>query len=251
MEMASWFKTKEGYIFLTDEDIIAYHENNGESTESIDWNNFVGHGGLMRVFRIGDRGQTHHEGFVEMPDVIRKTALDGKMDMMFAHADNLNEATPEFIPLMQRLANRFPKVKRALAENPYVEWKGGKLTNAKQMKVGVERGFKGSTIGQLLRHRNCDEESMLIALKGATEYMDTMTDHHHYYNIIMHPRVTKVVLQYIISNVGHGDVQAWAQDRLKNFKVKRIAKMKALTNLKVKTIKRGNRLIRTTVAVKA
>jgi hypothetical protein len=247
-EMASWFKTKDGYIFLTDEDVIAYHENMGSSSKEIDWNDFVGHGGLMQVFRIPDRGQTHHEGFVDMPDVIRKTILDGKMDMLFAHAGNLREATPEFIPLMERLANRFPKVKSQLRTNPFRVYKGkGQMTNLAHMKVGVERGFKGSTIGQLLRHPSCQEASMLVALKGASDYMDEHCDYHHYHNIIHHPNVTRKVLQYILRNISHSDVKSWALNRLKKLAITSRMRVKGAKALKIKTIKRGKAKIRMAV----
>src|ERR1035441_5448508 len=105
-EMASWFQIDRGYIFLTDEDIIAYYDQKQDDHKSIDWNNMVGHYGIITVFGVPDEYH-HHEGFVEMPDVIKKTILDRRMDMMFAHAGNLREATPEFIPLMKRLANRY------------------------------------------------------------------------------------------------------------------------------------------------
>ncbi len=251
-EMASWFKVKEGIIFLTDKDVIAYHDRAGSSTERINWYNFVGHGGMMKVFNIPDRGQTHHEGFVNMPDVIKKTILNGEMNMLFAHAGNLQEATPEFIPLMTRLAERFSNVREQLRENPYRTLKlkkGSTLSNFIQMKVGIDNNFKGSTIGRLLRSNTCQEESMMLALRKVRNFMDQYSDRHHYFNIINNPNVTKKVLRYMLDNVSHSDVRDGALDRMDALKGHPavLKKVKALSVLKIKTIKKGRAKIRTTV----
>jgi hypothetical protein len=246
MEMASWFHEDGGYIFLTDEDIVAWHENQGAGREHINWNDFVGHGGITKVFGVNHRA--HHEGFVEMPDVIKKTIFEGKMDMMFAHASNLSEATPEFIPLMKRLANRFPFVEDQLVRNPYLNWKGQSLTILDQMEVGVKNKFTGSTVGKLIRHPMCQEDAMLVALKGATEFMDEHQDHHHYRDIIVHPNVTKKVLKYMVDNIKHTDVQTWAKQQMKRVKAKKvITKIQALNKLEVKIVTNGKVKVRTAV----
>ncbi|VVB50633.1 Uncharacterised protein [uncultured archaeon] len=243
MEMASWFEDKkgQGYIFLTDEDIIAHH---GGDKNGINWNDFVGHHGLMQVFHLPD-AYNHYEGFVRMPDVIRKTILAGKMDMMFAHADNLCEATPEFIPMMHRLSSRYSKVASALSSSPYRDWhiEKGKPTLHMQMKVGIENGFKGSTIGEILRHPLCDEKTMFLALEGARELMDEYPEHHHYRNMVENQYVTKKVLNFILKNIPHVDVKEWAEARLKTCKDLKLTKV-TLTRKKVKTVQIDKALVR-------
>ena len=243
-EMASWFETKDGFCFVTDDDVKAYHDQKGFESKDIDWNNFVGHYGIGKCFRMDLNRYTHHEGFVNMPNVIKQNIFDGKMDMLFAHASNLGEATPEFIPTMRRLANRFSNVREQLARNPYVRHTGkSKVTKEHQMMVGVKHGFKGSTIGNLLRHPCCSEKAMLIALKGATDYMDTHDDHHHYHNIIHHLHVTKTVLDYILKNIDHYDVKDWAKERLGNMPkpVTRYNPKMRAKRIKIKIIKKGHR----------
>jgi hypothetical protein len=246
MEMASWFHVDEGYIFLTDEDIIAWHENQGAGTTSINWNDFVGHGGISKVFGVNH--SAHHEGFVGMPDVVRKTILDGKMDMMFAHATNLCEATPEFINMMKRLANRYPNVESQLVRNPYLNHNGQALTVLTQMEVGVKNKFVGSTVGKLIRHPMCKEDAMLVALKGATEFMDEQPDHHHYRDIITHPNITRKVLKYIKDNIKHSDVQGLVKQQMKTFKARNvIKKIKAFKKLEVKVVTNGKVKVRSAV----
>lgn len=255
-EMASWFKTKDGYMFLTDEDVIAYYENRDCSTSSINWNDFVGHSGLMTVFKLPNE-YYHHEGFVNMPDVIKKAALNGKMDKIFSHAGNLREATPDFIPMMKRLAQRSKHVREQLDRNPYKNYLNA-VSNKDQMRIGIENNFDGSTIGNLLRDDNCDEASMLLALSRATGFMDSHSDHHHYLNIIQHQNVTKKVLTYILDNIKHSNVQKWANERIGSLKSRRNLfvtrqnrlkkKLDVLNTLKVKTIKKGSAKVRMAVA---
>ncbi len=250
-EMASWFDFKDGkFSFLTDDDIIAYHDRNGLNTRTIPWDDFVGHGGMMRVFNLKDKW-THEEGFVGMPLVIKKQILNGKMDMMFAHAGNLAEATPEFMPLMKRLANRFPNVAAQLKNNPYKDFKGdldAKMSNFAQMKVGVDNSFKGSSVGKLLRMDNCMEDSMLYALQGATSYMDMHADHHHYFQLMTHPNLTRKVLEYIVGNVKHQDVLDKAKEILVNFKdPKRVSVKSIVKNIKVKTVQSEGAIIRSSI----
>jgi hypothetical protein len=250
-EMASWFhvnkgKPDEGFIFLTDEDIIAWYDQRGEGRNAIDWNNMVGHYGIIHVFKTDHR--EHLEGFVNMPDVIRKTILDGKMDMMFAHAGNLREATPEFIPMMTRLANRFEKVEAQLKCNPYRNYRGQTFTLRDQMKIGVENGFTGSTIGEILRSDLCNEETMLIALKGAVKFMDEYTDHHHYHQIINNNNVTRKVLKYMLEHVPHTDVIEAVKLRLKTVKAKAMMqKAKSIKRLQVQVTKMGDAKVRVAV----
>jgi hypothetical protein len=225
----------------------------------------------MRVFHIPDRNQTHHEGFVGMPPVIKKQIFDGKMDMLFAHAGNLHEATPEFIPTMKRLASRFRNVKAQLADNPYVDFQDKIISNLDQMKIGVKRGFKGSSIGNLLREEGCTEEAMMVALLGARDLMDSHSNHHHYHDIINNRFVTKNILQYILKNIPFADVQENAVKRLTGFvqvklpsqpstkelrmeqakieadKAKKIQlKIERVKKMKIKIIKRGKAKIRVT-----
>ncbi len=250
-EMASWFDFKNGqYSFLTDDDIIAYHDRMELNTRTIPWDDFVGHGGMMRVFNLKDNW-THEEGFIGMPLVIKKQILNGKMDMMFAHAGNLSEAGPEFMPLMKRLANRFPNVANQLKSNPYKDFKGNvdmKLSNFAQVKVGVDNAFKGSSIGKLLRMDTCMEDSMLYILKGATSYMDVHSDHHHYFELMNHPNLTRKVLEYISGNVKHKDVLDKAKELLVNFKDrKKVSLTKVVQNLKTKTVQKEGAILRATV----
>jgi len=248
-EMLSWFKTKDGFLFLTDDDVISYHENKGNNTEYIKWDDYVGHSGLMKVYNLPNI-HAHQEGFVGMPLVGRKAILDGKMNKLFAHAGNLREATPEFIPLMRRLAVRSRNVAEQLENNPYRHCDGIVVSNAKQMEIGVKNNFKGSTVGNLLRDSNCDEKSMLIALEGARELMDEHTDHHHYHHIVYHENVTKHVLKYILDHVNHQDVREWVMDRLPTLRSRRKRIIKTAANykdLKVRTIRKGRAKIRAIV----
>jgi len=253
-EMASWFQMRagdfslaKGVAFLTDDDVIAWHEQHGIGRGDISWNNFVGHSGLMQVFNLPNR-YTHHEGFVNMPDIIKKTILDGKMDKLFANAGNLDEATPEFIPMMRRLANLYPNVRYQLAHNPYKNYKGGPLTNLNQMKVGIRSKFKGSTIGELLRHPLCGEDSMLLALKECKDFMDEYSDCHHYHNMLDHDNVTPKVLRAIMQNGPYAEVRDKAKRLLAHYKPRTIGTekevKKALKNLKVKVVKRGKAKVR-------
>lgn len=260
MEMASWFEIKEGsdaddfgvtgVCFLTDDDIIAYHEMNGTNAKDIKWVDFVGHDGLMRVFNLPNK-YSHREGFVNMPLVIRKAIHDGKMDNMFANADNLNEATPEFIPTMKRLANKYSRVADFLKVNPYRDAKADTVvSNLEQMKSAIKSGFSGSTIGELIRDPLCHEEPMLLCLQTATarELMDSHGDRHHYKDMINHPRVTRKVLAEIIKTEKHASVKAWANERLAHYKgVTKVKKEKGLDKLKVRTIIKGKAKIRIVV----
>jgi len=243
-EMASWFETPEGYIHLTDEDIIAYHEQDGAGSKAINWDDYTGHGGLIKVFHLKDEHH-HHEGFVRMPDVIKKQVFNGKMDMMFAHSGNLNEATPEFIPTMVRLAKRFKRVADALKINPYKDYapeKGG-LSLYKQMQIGIENNFVGSTIGEILRSPLCDDKTMILAMTKAKRLMDEYTDHHHYRNIVENPSVSKVILKYLIEVVKHPDVSSWAEEKLKNYSSMKLSRV-SLAKMRVKTVKQGKALVR-------
>jgi hypothetical protein len=243
-EMASWFQIDKGYIFLTDEDIIAYYDQRQDDHKSIDWNNMVGHYGIITVFGVPDKYH-HHEGFVEMPDVIKKTILDRRMDMMFAHAGNLREATPEFIPLMKRLANRYPHVEEQLQRNPYLCYNADHASFQTQMEIGVQNGFTGSTIGQLLRHVACNDKAMMLALRGARELMDSHSDHHHYRSIIDHANVTKAVLRFILDNIPHKDVQDLALARLKTVKRKAVQKQAVVAEMNIQVLVDGKTKIRT------
>jgi hypothetical protein len=246
-EFASWFKTKDGYIFLTDDEVYAYQDQEGIDDENINWFNLVGHAGIIRVFNIADKHH-HYEGFVGMPTVIKKNLFDGRMDMLFGHAGNLREATPEFIPTMKRLANRFPSVEDQLQRNPYKHYLGRTFSYKEQMEIGVANGFNGSTIGELLRHPDCDQDSMIVALQGAVSYLEAHSDHHHYFDIIRHPNVTKKVLQYIVGHVKHKDVTDVALEALKNPSVKKtVRKAKDYRKMteKVEKYKEGQALVRT------
>lgn len=247
-EMASWFKIEDGgFVFVTDEDVLAYHDQNGEDRSNIPWNDMVGHPGILKVFGIPDK-YPHTEGFVHMPDVIKKHIFDGKMDTLFAHAGNLREATQEFIPLIKRLANRYPNVEAQLKSNPYRNYVGKILTFRDNMQVSIENGFVGSTIGELLRHEYCFEDSMLLALKDATKFMDESTDHHHYFNIVNNPNVTRKVLKYMLENIKHDDVVSVVRDKIKHIRAKgAIRKMKKIEKLQVQTIQQGKIKIRTAV----
>ncbi len=249
-EMASWLHIDGGYVYCTDKDVIAYHEKEGEGVRSIEWDNFVGHYGIGKVFGVNLDRYYHHEGFTEMPDVIKKSIFNGDMDKMIQHAGNLEEATPEFIPILRRLANRSENVRSSLQDNPYKNWRGkGLLSNSLQMKVGIENGFTGSTIGNLLRSMTCDEKSMMIALRGAQDYMDEYSDHHHYHNIIENSNVTKKVLKYMLDQIEHGDVQRAVKQRLCGFRTvkQRIIKVKNFKRLKTQTWMKGRVKVRNTV----
>lgn len=240
-EFASWFHVDEGYIYLTDDEVYAYQDQEGIEAQYIDWNNLVGHAGIMKVFGVPDKYH-HYEGFVNMPQVIKKSLFDGRMDMLFGHAGNLREATPEFIPTMKRLANRFPNVESQLKSNPYKDYLGGPPPFKEQMVVGVKNGFNGSTIGELLRHPNCDEDSFILAMSDAKSYMEAHSDHHHYHDIIRHPNVTKKTLEYIISHIKHQDVQDAALEKIKNGVVKkRVKKAKDYRALSEKVSAFGSR----------
>lgn len=243
-EMASWFQIDKGYIYLTDEDILAWQEQNGIKDGDVPWNDFVGHHGIITVFGVEDR-YVHHEGFVNMPQVIRRSILDGKMNTMFAHAGNLREATPEFIPMMKRLANRYPNVEAQLKRNPYLIRKIENASFQLQMEVGVQNGFTGSTIGQLLRHPECDEKSMLMALQGARTLMDEHSDHHHYKNIIQHANVTKKVLTYLLDNVSHTDVQELVKARMLTIKTRRAKKQAVVAEMNIQVLVEGKAKVRT------
>jgi hypothetical protein len=201
----------------------------------------------MQVFKLPNR-YTHHEGFVNMPDIIRKTILDGKMDMLFAHAGNLEEATPEFIPLMKRLATHYSNVRYQLARNPYKNYKGGPITNLYQMKTGIRNHFKGSTIGELLRHPLCGEDSMMLALKECKDFMDEYTDAHHYHNMLDHENVTPKVLRFIMAHGPYSEVRDKAKRLLAHYQPRIVGTekevKKALKNIKVKVIKRGTAKVR-------
>lgn len=245
-EMASWFEIEKGkFAFLTDDDVIAWHENQGMGTKYIEWNNFVGHGGLMKVFGLPDKYQ-HQEGFVGMPEIIKRHIFDGKMNKLFSAAENLREATPEFIPLMRRLANGSPKVDDALMRNPYNRYGGPALGNEVQMQISIDNGFQGSSIGNLLRDPSCNAKSMMLALTKAMNLMEEQSDKHHYDNIIEHVNVTPEVLEFIISNVGHSRIVEKAKKYLQNWK-----KPAAVKALKIKgksvEIAKGNAKIRSLV----
>ena len=260
MEMASWFEIEEGsdaddfgvtgVAFLTDQDVIAWHEAQGAGVKDINWNDMVGHHGLMKVFNLPNK-YSHREGFVNMPLVIRKAVHDGKMDMLFAHADNLGEATPEFIPTMKRLANKYPRVGEYLKTNPYRNSHADTVvSNLEQMKIGVSEGFQGSTIGELIRHPLCGEEAMLLCLKSKTarELMDSHSDRHHYRDMIKHGSVTRNVLNHIIETDSNSTVVSWAKERLAHYKgIVKPAKMKSMDKIKVKTIVKGSARIRVAI----
>lgn len=212
-EMASWFKTRDGIIFLTDEDIIAWHEQRGKGTKEIEWRDFVGHQGICQVFNLNTYAHKHIEGFEGMPGIIKKSILDGKMDMMFAHADNLKEATPEFIPLMQRLATRFEKVKRQLANNPYnLITKNCMPDIEMRMSYAVKHKFDGSTIGNLLMHKRCTPKATLEALKGFPEHFDKLP--HLYYTILNNKRSDAAVCNQILSMTNDDNILFTARKRL-------------------------------------
>ncbi|VVB50635.1 Uncharacterised protein [uncultured archaeon] len=254
--MASWFETEKGFLFLTDGDVIAYNENRGVPKSQIDWNDYVGHDGLMKVFGLPNKW-SHQEGFVSMPDVIRKMLFDGKMDFLFAHAGNLSEATPEFLPVFQRLAPRFPHVKNEMERNPYFQMflKSGRIPKLikslslhRQMQVGIKHDFKGSTIGQILRHPHCEERTMLLALstRKTREYMNEYSDLHHYFNIVHNLSTTKAVLEYIVKNIKHSRVVSAAQTRLEAMVPKKTKKSTLKfkkTSIKAKKFRTGSRAI--------
>jgi len=216
-EMASWFNTEEGVVFLTDDDVYAHQDYHDRRDSEIPWNNLVGHAGILTVFKVPDK-YPHTEGFVDMPDVIKKHIFDGKMDMLFAHAGNLREATPEFIYTMKRLANRFPNVESQLGSNPFRKIIGN-ITLKQQLELCAEHGLTGSTIGAILRQPTCDEDTMLVALQKARYYLDQYGNNQHYFDIIKHRNVTKKVLAYIINNIGINEVNSLATNTLATFKV--------------------------------
>jgi hypothetical protein len=253
-EVGSHFKTTSvpgGIIFLTDADVVAYYENKGHSVQSIDWNDFTGHQGIIRVFRI-TKEYYHHEGFIGMPPVMKKMILEGKADRIFSHCENLREATPEFIPMMRRLAVHSRNVANQLEVNPYnrvVPLNGNernwKLSLTTQMRVGIKHGFTGSTIGNILRAEGCPEEAMLVALNSAKtrRYMDGYEDHHHYLDIVANPYTTKKVLQFLLTDVKHEDVRVAAKLRIKG-PVKKATILRFTKSFRVKTVTRNGVKIR-------
>jgi hypothetical protein len=127
-----------------------------------------------------------------------------------------------------------------------------KLTNFKQLEIGIKSGFTGSSIGELLRHPACTEEGMMLALTNpsSVQYMNDSGDNHHYANIIDHRNITKKVLRFIVDNSKNEPVVAYAKDKLSGFVVRKARRMKRLQELKIKTIRRGKAKIRVAASEK-
>jgi len=77
-DFPSWLEKDGEALFLTDDDIIAWHETNRQG-QSINWHDFVGHSGIIKI--LGDNGGEHKELFPIHPD-IAKAIREGKMDKM-------------------------------------------------------------------------------------------------------------------------------------------------------------------------
>ena len=112
-EVPSWIESEGSNYWLSDKDVIRWHEEN-KPGQNINWDDFTGHSGIKKVFGVSGWNK---EGF-PCPDQILNGMLSGKMNEICRHADNINSWPVEMLPVLTKLStDEDTGVRWGVAEN--------------------------------------------------------------------------------------------------------------------------------------
>jgi hypothetical protein len=110
----SWIESEGKIYYLTDKDVISYHEHK-KPGQKINYNDFTGHSGIKAVLGVSG---TDKENF-PCPKEILDKILSGKMDNICRKAENIESWPKEMIPILAKLSQDDDyRVRWRVAENP-------------------------------------------------------------------------------------------------------------------------------------